>query len=272
MPVIKTIRANGWRQGAIAQRSGNLIIERACGVDFGGDGIWIVVTQDCDIVHDSLENEPYVEVLYARLLENEPDGNFVYARNPRRLHIAIKDNGAERFCECKSSQRFLVAKELLANVPPAEEVMIPHDEIEVLRNWLAARYKRSAFPDEFMNRLGKATKRIRKLLSKSHHALSGIYVALNTKEELDGTREYELAIYGAYLAGYAQDAAKVAEAESVVNDLAIAINDCDGICVVDHLTRPEDKISLDDLRYLERWEFDYLSFKDGGVDDIAPQV
>ena len=54
-------------------------------------------------------------------------------------------------------------------------------------------------------------------------------------------------------------------------EIEAALNDCQGVQVVDGSLAAETEISLYDLRLLRRWDYDFLSYSDGDPQDIAPE-
>ena len=63
----------------------------------------IVITQDCDIVHTPIEEDPYIEFLIGNLSEDKSCKN---CRNPRKLHL--EDNG--QIFEFVAGNKFFIKK------------------------------------------------------------------------------------------------------------------------------------------------------------------
>lgn len=59
------------------------------------------------------------------------------------------------------------------------------------------------------------------------------------------------------------------EAQSVI-DLLESELECPGIEVKETLLVSEADVSIDDLRFLKRWDYDHLSFRGDTPDEIAP--
>ena len=77
----------GWRQGSVLASD----LVQALIPSIQEEQIAIVVSQDCDLTHASLEMEPTFEVLIAsRVLEVRPE--FEHGKNPRRLHFPVGEH------------------------------------------------------------------------------------------------------------------------------------------------------------------------------------
>jgi hypothetical protein len=83
--IVNTIKAVGWRQGTLLHLKQNIDINANVTVNAG---FYLVISQDCDLVHHSLTNEPFVEILPLTPIE-KPDGNFQHGRNPRKIHLTL---------------------------------------------------------------------------------------------------------------------------------------------------------------------------------------
>jgi hypothetical protein len=59
--------------------------------------------------------------------------------------------------------------------------------------------------------------------------------------------------------------------ETLISDIATAMNSCEGIEVENFELRSEDAITLADLRFLRRWDYDYLSHRDSADSALPPQ-
>ena len=116
------------------------------------DAIGVVISHSCDLAQSS-EAEPSVEVIVGRIVA-APDGNFSHAKNARTLHVAADlEQGGTAYVELRATNKRIVGKDRLADYAPDTRRTIPSVERDTLQRWLAARYRRSAFPDEFDRRL-----------------------------------------------------------------------------------------------------------------------
>lgn len=140
----------GWRQGAIL---GAKLAELACkhapetvSVD-GAD--WLIVTShDCDIVNFSLDKEPVIEILRARVgAAKQVDKQQSWGRNPRTLQLAGQGDQGLVLLLCTVHDRWAVPRDILLQEPPTKYLL--DKERRLVAEWLAKRYIRAAFPTAF---------------------------------------------------------------------------------------------------------------------------
>lgn len=172
-------RSTPWRQGSIldeevfggfAQRSPTPSHK----ADFA-----VVVSHDCDIAANPAI-EPVVEVIPGIFL-SKGDGSLTHAKEARKLHLAVSQIGADHqlFAEFKATDKFNISKEqLAANVPSAKH-FIAAKELQILRRWLAARYRRHAFSDAFEKCFDSVEEKFREILKKSSHHLRAVLFDLD---------------------------------------------------------------------------------------------
>jgi hypothetical protein len=89
-----------------------------------------------------------VEVIIGRRVQTAK-GNFTHGKNPRRLHIAATNAGVPIWVELIATQRKSIPKQELIGHLPSAAILIDPAGRNTLQSWLAARYRRSAFPDAF---------------------------------------------------------------------------------------------------------------------------
>ena len=110
----------------------------------------VVITQDCDIVHEKTEEEPFIEFIVGNFSEDKSCKN---GKNPRKLHL----ENNRHILEFIIHNRFFVRKDSLARFKfPDVLFELTSDNKKVLQKWLGNRYVRAAFPDEFNKRLKNA--------------------------------------------------------------------------------------------------------------------
>jgi hypothetical protein len=124
------------------------------------------------------ESESVVEVIVGRFI-TRPDGNYMHCKNLRCLHLTYTGGGSTCAVELEPRNRVALGKiadkaPSLATFAPNSEFKLTPKERRTLQRWLAARYDRSAFPDEFDRRL-KAETGVAEPLSKAFRE-SGKYI------------------------------------------------------------------------------------------------
>lgn len=160
----------------------------------------MVISHDCDLAQNA-EIEPHCEVIVGRLVA-EQDGNFANAKSPRRLHLKLITDGSEEvIVELEATAKAFVSKDDLALHLPEQKLVLAYSEATKLRSWLAARYRRASFPDEFDRRLirekRKFYEKLLKILKESSDDIMAVY--FDVDEGADLTRNgpndpYELFI------------------------------------------------------------------------------
>jgi hypothetical protein len=155
-------RSTPWRQGHVLTPDAIEAFKLA-GYHSPQEVAAVVVSHDCDLAQSAL-TEATVEVVVGTFLDGALDGNFTNSKNPRRLHLPFGAGSEHVHIVLDTSNRALLQKES-GDVGPGLEKFLPSPRFVidakhkgVLQNWLAARYRRAAFPDEFDRRFGKETK------------------------------------------------------------------------------------------------------------------
>jgi hypothetical protein len=212
----------------------------------------IVLSQSCEVQHESYDDEPEVEIIVADPLIKS-DSRYVRLRNPRILHLPLGVGDADTYHELLASRRKNLPRQLLETVVPDPTRHLSDASGRQLMMWIVERYVRAAFPDEFVRRLAKVDKRLENLFKKRSSDTTGVWVWLNTQDELESGTPYIInhAIVTMRSAGYA-DRAQRQRAEQFALDLGRILDDCDGITAEIPELRPESRFSLDDMGVYQR--------------------
>lgn len=182
-------RSTPWRQGAI------LTSEAAKALRLRSDRApehtaVVVVSHDCDLAQ-APELEPTVEVIVGRFID-KPDGNYMHCKNVRCLHLPF--TAGSRLCtiELEPRNRIPLPKATgqviaLADFTPSLESGMTYREHRTLQRWLAARYDRAAFPDEFDRRLKEETRvaeHLAKAFRETGKYIPAVYFDVDDGKEL----------------------------------------------------------------------------------------
>jgi hypothetical protein len=171
-------RETPWRQGHIVSQEAG----KKLGLDEGG--VVVIISHDCDLA--ALPNkEPEVELIVGRQVE-KPDGNYTHAKTPRALHLEFRTSEGPVFVELAARNKIRVLKTALADEIPNPEFELDPGNRSILQRWLAARYRRSAFPDEFEKRLNEsgASGRLSKILKPAGQHIRAIFFDVDQGEEV----------------------------------------------------------------------------------------
>ena len=235
-------RDTPWRQGQLLTSAA----AEALGLQHqtnAGQTLVVVATHDCDLAQAPAV-EAVVEVIVGRSI-TKLDGNSTHAKTPRRLHIAF--NG-DRPCMAEFAENY-----------------------NTFQFWLASRYRRSAFADEFERRLSetKLAEKISKALKPRGSLISGIFFDVDQGVEVkhvgpDDT--YTLDIYILYPVepnAYFAETAASETAEVIMAAFAdklfkptrtwqhIELRSCEVVA--------ESVLTYQQFRQLKRWRLEYIS-------------
>lgn len=183
-------RSSLWRQGSVftsdAASALGLVSDRA-----PEQTAAVVISHDCDLAQ-SAEQEPVVEVIVGRFV-SRTEGNFTHAKNVRCLHLPFTAGARQCSIELEPQNRRPVFKATdaalaMADFHPSDEFKLSPTGRRTLQRWLAARYDRSAFPDEFDRRLKVETgvaERLSKAFDKTGDYIPAVFFDVDAGREID---------------------------------------------------------------------------------------
>jgi hypothetical protein len=167
-------RDTPWRQGQLLSSDAVATLGLRHPVE-SEQTLVIVASHDCDLTQHP-DGEPVVEVVVGRLLADK-DGTYAHAKSSRKLHVEFTGTSA-CWCEFEATAKVTVDKWLLNEFKPRTDATLSPENQATFQMWLASRYRRSAFPDEFERRLTRETKlhdRITKAVKPHGELISGIF-------------------------------------------------------------------------------------------------
>jgi hypothetical protein len=172
-------RSTLWRQGSILDQEVFPELAQRSSTPFHKADFAVVVSHDCDIAANPAI-EPVVEVIPGIFL-TKGDGSLTHAKEARKLHLAVSQIGADHqlFAEFKATDKFNISKEQLVDLVPSAKHFIAAKGLQILRRWLAARYRRHAFSDAFEKCFDKVEEKFRDILKKSSHHLRAVLFDLD---------------------------------------------------------------------------------------------
>ncbi|WP_244322458.1 hypothetical protein [Pseudomonas luteola] len=271
-------RSTPWRQGHLVSKETLVQL----GITIGDDDelVAIVATHDCDLAQSAV-SEPEVELILGKFLECELNGNYTHCKNIRRLHLMLSGTEQHQRIELDTGRRIRVPKEhedpskALASYEPPQHILMKGAERSIFQRWLAARYRRSSFPDEFDRRLKDQTKvaeRLAKAFKDSGNYIPAVFFDVDTglEKKREGEDDlYELSIVILYSTEDDPDAAEIA-AETVAKAIeSIFKNRCkiEGADAWKWIELLEVSVISDEaLTYrqslqLTRWQADHISLR-----------
>ena len=145
----------------------------------------IVASHDCDLAQ-APEGEPVVEVVVGRLITDK-DGNCTHAKNARTLHVEFA-GAAVFWAEFEATAKLSIEKRALNDFVPRPEAHLSPENHAIFQMWLASRYRRSAFPDEFERRLTskefKLHEKIAKAVKPHGELIAGVFFDVDEGAEV----------------------------------------------------------------------------------------
>ena len=253
---VSKIKNLGWRQGAILSKDlidrlgkDRLLSERLCGED-----IIVVLGHSCDITNDDCDKEPNVELIPGRMSSEDPCA--LYVKNPRALQL--KRSGGE-ILSFSIHERFLVPREYLCDSKPSSH--LSPKEVWDLATWVARRYVRAAFPDEFNRRIAQVEGKIHDFIKNKHEILVGIWVYVEDRE-LDEDEEYKIFVHVVLKPECWEDSDKRIVGYKMADKITALLQKCEKIALAGEVQiLPATKFSLDDFMSMKQWDFEDLSHR-----------
>jgi hypothetical protein len=260
-------RQTPWRQGSVIDRD-TLVTIGALPEESPADRVGVVISHDCDLALDNIALEPLVEFIVGSA-QPRRDGNYSWAKSTRTLQLDIKKAGEPALIELGANNKQVVGKELLAPYEPDRSYELEPRQLAALRDWLAARYNRTAFPDEFNKRLDAsgAPEKLKKLLATSNDLISFVYFDLMGRErdELPAGVPYDLTIVLVHFPGQEPEEAGD-KAAGLVEKIEAALTEKfaggrSGIVYRGCAAISEEDIKLGQAQTLMRWRLDFITLK-----------
>lgn len=245
----------------------------------------LMITHDCDLQNDEVDS--VIEFIKGKLVDL--DGNFSNGKHPRTLHLALNEGThSGNAIELKHEEKIKFERVQFTASEADEKFAITAIEKQALKLWLAARYGRPAFPDEFEERLrqnvpgnGNLIKSIAKVVEKNAKFIIGIFFDLgeDRHKELNIGEPYELNIVVVY--DSVEGAVEGREnAEKICTEITSKVHAIHGkpeqattIALDSCLPVSDQGFTLYDLRRMDQWRVEYISLRPKTLGDfISPAI
>ena len=220
------------------------------------DAVAIVATHDCDLAQ-SPDSEPKVEVIIGHRIDvADKNGNYTYAKNSRKIHLQFDTNTFPTWVEFEAVSKILVVKEELYRFSADKTIHLNTENRAIFQKWLASRYRRSAFPDEFERRLkeAKIDGKISKAIKPYGEFIIGIFFDIDEGEEItheSSEDPYKLDIIILYTTEKFDNAEQIAQ--KVANNIEVIFED--------KLFKPNNRWQNIELRSCEAVSESVLSYQ-----------
>jgi hypothetical protein len=199
----------------------------------------------------------------------DKDGNCTHAKNARKLHVEFV-GGDIFWAEFEAKAKSSIEKLKLNEFYPLSDVHLTSENHAIFQMWLASRYRRSAFPDEFERRLTQETKladKIAKAVRPHGELITGVFFDVDEGAEVvrsgpDDTYTLDISILydpdvdaTEHAASQAVDAIQTAfKAKLLMSNQRwqyIELRFCEAIS--------ESVLSYQEFKQLKRWRLEHIS-------------
>ena len=268
-----------WRQGHVL--ADEAVAEFELVSSAGADNtVVVVVSHDCDITADAAR-EPMVEVVIGHRIDRlGADAN---AKTARRLHLPFLRGETEVPVEFQIATKTALKKDAVLATKPRADMTLSAKGRVTLQHWLAARYYRAAFPEEFEARLqakpGKLNEKIVKAMDEAGQHVLAVYFDLDKGEEHERNGPddvYELRITLLYDSEKDEESAhaaaqKAADAIENAFEAALCSNDkWRDINLMSCDTASDNALSVAASRMLKQWPLNHMSLKEDPPQVMMP--
>lgn len=242
----------------------------------------IVASHDCDLAQ-APEGEPVVELVVGRLVTDK-DGNNTHSKNARKLHLEFSGEVAF-WAEFEATAKVPIDKRELNAYVPRLDAQLSSENHAVFQMWLASRYRRSAFPDEFERRLTskefKLHEKIAKAVKPHGELITGVFFDVDEGVEFfrDGPDDtYTLDITILHAADYDFFAAETAAA-AAANAIEKAFKEklFDPTKIWKHIELrscepvSESVLTFQQFKQLRRWRLEHISLAAEPQQPVLPE-
>lgn len=257
----RRIRDQGWRQGSLLPaasiRDG---VHAPAPLTPSDEGLFMIVSQDCDLIHEDFDTEPFAELLlWEPATKPRPDWH--HGKNPRHLQIRARRAAEDLWIETHAWARATIDRRRLATFSPDPEWVVDGRDVRLVAAWLGKRYLRPAFPDAFNERLTPARSKLANTLKDFGGPIEKIFIHVDPDDELPPDRPYRLVVWLVMSADDYADEDQRSLAEKAVLPMERQLSALPGIDVTDCQLRSAEQVTLDDASYLQHWDFDYLTHR-----------
>ena len=259
-----------WRQGSVLPEDASKALDLSH-PESPERTFAVVISHDCDLVQDP-DKEPFVELVTGRVIDAIKADS--HAKTARRLQIEFHGPQGLLAAELSAVHKAIIKKNDLAPFGPRTDVSLDAQGLSILQRWLAARYRRAAFPDEFEQRLKKAKmpRRIEKALYTAGKHVVAVFFDVDGGDDSqrNGPDDfYRLGIYLLYDTSQNESDAEAA-ARTAADDIEKAFESA--FQVKDNLWKnirleycdaiSDEAMSYKDAHLFKQWRLEYISLED----------
>lgn len=241
----------------------------------------VVVSHDCDLAA-SPDKEPEIELIVGRQIE-KADGNFTRAKTPQVLHLEFATPDGEKFVELSATKKVRVAKIDFTDHEPRRDFQLGPKEQSILQHWLAARYRRAAFPEAFAERLNKsgASERLTKILKPAGKHICAIFFDVDEGNEVQRNEPNDT--YGLAIVLLCESQPNSPESEAVALKVGEQIesafkelffnenNSWRDVELLECRVMSYEALTYAQSLMLKQWRLEHLSLREDPEDPMIPE-
>jgi hypothetical protein len=186
-------------QGEIIKLDASLALpDSQCAIESSSRaGLVIVVSHDCDI-DAAADRDPFVEFIPLKKVK-KLDRAKTHTKSARSLQFEANSLEHDRteFLEAEAPSRFSVRKSHLWGKSYLRPYLIGPEQLLELVDWLSARYRRAALPNEFEGRYKRVREQFWDLIRNFNHELLAVLFLFDEgqeKRECNKDEAYALSI------------------------------------------------------------------------------
>jgi len=226
----------------------------------------VPIIYDCALVEQSFYKEPWAQVLV--VWQAKFDGNFANARNPRKLHITALEKSNSVCFEVSALSFAQVDRETLLKAVPDQSIQFEDDNLSMLLDWVAQRYRQATFPDSFNKRLDPFRKSLKKLWESELFGkfASGVFVKIDTNEELHDDDIYNIEVIISipyFMRGREYRNFEQNHSHTMITQLKSIFDTAKGIELKKIETLTERELTKEVERQFSRFSLEYFSYNSG---------
>jgi hypothetical protein len=222
------------------------------------------VSQTCDVVALTADQEPFVEVLHCHARQGVRS-QFARLRSTRRIDFyPNRDAHPDLVLTAHATaDRYYLPRELLVGFRPDEHRRLDATATQRLLAWQALRASRPAWPDNFVSRIKPVNDKLEASLSELSDTVEVRVALLQRDQELPAGESYRLALFFVVDGVAWRKSADVrANAYSAYGEFVSALADCNGVEVdeVNSGVVSGEEFTWQQTRSTDEWNYANLSF------------
>ncbi|EHZ6844979.1 hypothetical protein K6N65_004470 [Escherichia coli] len=275
------VRGTSWRQGHVLKHD-DAVSLGILQPDETNHKV-VVITHDCDLQSNSEKN---VELMFGPLKKGS--SRMKRAKHPRILDLCFEnpESAKKNAVELRHERKVIIPKEAFCCEENDPAFSISTEEKQALKQWLAAKYGRPAFPNSFEERLRAYDedkkfifeKEVADIIATNAEHLIGVFFDLGEERfnDLEEGIPYELSINVVYDATEGGPDARRA-AEQTCSDLKALFYKFYGDPTLGHselielnacIAVADTHFSLYALRRMDQWRVEYISLEEDSYGDF----